>query len=314
MYKLSLILFVFFIFTGCATKSHQFIQAQQCPFEDLKINQTNSFCAPPRTTLLEDSKLFIGFDNGAILTWDLDTNKLLHRFTQTDLFPIQHLQLHQQKLYAASRSMQLKKYSLLGELENEVNYEKGSLFCLENSLDHIYVGFGNAELGTLRIDDLELLEIKKDHEYLIYSLYKDGNTLYSGGDDNKLIVWEITSDGSLKKIRSLQNFSSSIRKITKYHSSLFLGLGDGTIIQLDNNFDQTKYETNKTQAPITSLIASEKYLVSGDADGKVILYSLDSHRLKEVESLKLESSIRSIISYEGSYLIFTKQGFIQKIE
>lgn len=311
MYKLSFTLIFFFIFTGCSIKSNLYIQ-EQCSFADLLINDKNSFCAAPRATLLKENELFIGFDNGAIASWDLKTNKLVHKFTQTDLFSVQQLLLHKQKLYAASRSMQLKRYSLLGELEQEKNYEKGSLFCLENLADNIYAGFGNAQLGIINADNLELLETKKDHEYLIYSLHKDKSKLYSGGDDNKLLVWEITSQGTLTKIRSLEKLSSSVRKIVTLNSFVFAGLGDGTIIQFDVAYKQTHYNTNKTQAPITALVSTKKHLLSGDSDGKVTLYSLDSHKLKEVKSIKLESAIRSIVPYKDCYMIITQKGFIQK--
>jgi hypothetical protein len=313
MYKLSLIFLVLFSFTGCTTKSTLFIKSQQCSFDDLKINQKNSFCASPRSTLLNNNTLYISFDNGAIVSWDLTTKKLLHIFSQTDFFGVRQLLLHNNKIYAASRSMHLKKYSLEGKLEYEQNYEKGSLFCLENSSKNIFVGFGNAQLGTIQSDTMQLIDTMAQHEYIIFSLYKDKNTLYSGADDNKLIVWEITPKNLLKKIKSINNFSSGIKKITKYKSWIFLGLGDGTLVQIDDKNNKIKYKTNKSNMTITSLISTENYLISGDADGNVTFYSLVQDKLQKVYILKLDGSIRSIIHTKDEYLIISKQGFIKKI-
>ena len=283
---------------------------EECSFYDLKMDDTNSFCASPRTALLDGDTLYIGFDNGAIASWDLKTHKFLQQYSRTDPFAIQQLLLHEQKLYAASRSMRLKRYSLLGELEEEKNYEKGSLFCLENANNYLYAGFGNAQLGVINKENLELLEIKKDHEYLIYSLHKDRDKLYSGGDDNKLIVWEITPHGTLRKIRSLKKLSSSVRKIVTLNSFVFAALGDGTIIQFDPNEKQILYSTNKTKSPITAFESTKKHLLCGDADGKVTLYSFDSQKLKELQTLTFKSSIRAIVPYENRYIIITQQGFV----
>ena len=313
MYKLLFTISIIFLFNACSQLSHNEALSKKCILESLRIEQHNTFCSAPRSALLDDNYLYIGFDDGLIAQWDLDSNKLVRKFEQNDFFSIQQLIKYENKIYAASKSMKLKKFSLNGNIEQEKNYEKGSLFCLENTNNFIYAGFGNTELGVINLNSLELDDVKQEHQYLIYSLYKEKQQLLSGGDDNRLVVWNIDTNGSLNKEKSIDNFSSSIRKITKYRSSTILGLGDGTLIQLDNNFNQHLYKSNSQNFPITALIATKEHLVSGDSSGQVIIWEESSKRLKTIAEYKLDSTIKLIIEHNNSYLFFTKKGFIQKI-
>lgn len=312
MYKLLFAVAIIFLFNACSRLSNIEAPNNECILEPLRNDQHNTFCSAPRSALLDNNYLYIGFDDGLIAQWDLESNKLVRKFEQNDFFSIQQLIKYENKIYAASKSMKLKKFSLNGKIEQEKNYEKGSLFCLENTNNFIYAGFGNTELGVINLNTLELDDLKQEHQYLIYSLYKEKQQLLSGGDDNRLVVWNIDSNGFLNKERSIDNFSSSIRKITKHRSSTILGLGDGTLVQVDSNFNQHVYESNSQNFPITALLATQEHLISGDSSGQVIIWQQSSEKLKKITSYKLDSAIRLIVEYKGSYLFFTKKGFIQK--
>lgn len=302
---------------GCSSTSIQPHELNRCELKDITIDGNNDFCSTPRVSLISHNRLLIGFDNGTIATWDLSSNKLIKKFESTDNFAIKSVVETQNNLLFGSADTKLKQYSLNGSLLEEFSYEKGSIFALALYKEKLLIGFGNAEIGVVDLNDLKLIKAYRQHEYLIYTLYVDekNGLLYSGSDDNSIIVWNISKNGLLSKIKKIDGFKLSVRHILNMNDgSLIVTTGSGNVVVYDKTFSKILNEYNEHSGIVLSAKTEGNYLITGDSFGNLVYWVYGDGKLKVIEKHKMDSSVRIIEILPNSILAISKFGQVLSIK
>jgi len=313
----SFLLFVvlFFNFSACS-KPKPNTQVVQCNWKNINLDGNNSFCSSIRTTLLFDNTLLVAFDNGEIITWNVGTKKKILEYQTTSDFTRRALLLEKNRLISGSSDMRIYVNSPLDGVQiDEKNYDKGTIFDITSFGDKLYVAFGNAEIGVVDRNTLELLCTYKKHEYLIYSLFLDRKKklLYSASDDNSIIEWSILEDGTLHFKRRVVQYSNSLKQILKYKDTFIITTGDGKLLLYNESFDTQLYATTAGGVNIIAILLDKNRLYVGDVEGNLFIYRLKRDTFELEKTLHMASRIRSIQKYKNCIIIMTRSGEIKTL-
>jgi len=314
------ILFLFItliLLSGCSTRVVNLTKSEpQVPLM-LNMNGNNHFSAPPQETIVYNHTLIIGFDNGVIAQWDINSSKLLNVFERTSSYPIKSFCLLKNKLFVGSRDMKLYSYSIdTGKELQAKNFSKGSLFSILSLKGQLIIAYGNGEISLIDSNDLRVLDTKKEHQYLIYTLNYDkrNKTLLSGSDDTSIIAWDIFNDKLLKKVTKIDKFSSSVRHILITNSNnKIVTLGNGTFYMYNESLNKRIFTSTLHASAIVSASLFKNILILGDSKGLISFWTISKKSVLLNKTFKMHSSIRDIQFLDGKILIFSKSGKIMTI-
>lgn len=309
-----LFIVLFFNFSACSQLRPN-TQVVQCKWKDINLDGNNSFCSSIRTSLVFDNTLLVAFDNGAIITWNLESKKKILEYETTSDFTRRALLLEKNKLISGSSDMRIYVHSLNGKQIDEKSYNKGTVFDITSFRDKLYVAFGNAEIGVINSNTLELLSTYKKHEYLIYSLFLDREKklLYSASDDNSIIEWSILEDGTLHFKRRVVQYSNSLKQILKYKDTFIITTGNGKLLLYNESFDTQLSATTAAGVNIIATLLDGDRLYVGDLKGNLFIYRLKRETFELEKTLHMESRIRSIQKYKNCIIIMTKSGVLKTL-
>ncbi|WP_373071219.1 hypothetical protein [Sulfurimonas sp.] len=310
--KLLFILSITYFFLGCSVTTVKPNEIEIKIPKTLNLNGENKFPAQPKKVLLYNNSLVIGFDNGVIAKWDLNSSKLTKVFQTTDNYPIKSFFKNENKLFVGSSSMKLSSYSLdSGGRLNEKKFSQGSLMDIIQVKDNLVVAFGNSEILIIKSKNFENMDTKKEHNYLVYTLYYDekNNILFSGSDDNTIIVWELV-DNSLKKISQIKEFDNSVRHILRSPDNIIVTSGNGKIYMFDHSLKDVLVESTFHKSSIVSAKVYNNTLIVGDSSGIVSSWCIANNSMQLNKTLRMSASIRSINFIDDKVLIFSKDGKI----
>lgn len=319
--KLFFTVSITFFFLGC---SATFVQHDKSYKTEVKIPNTlnfngdNKFPAPPKNVVVYNNDVVIGFDDGKIVKWDFNSSRLTKVFQTTDSFPIKSFFKSKNRLYVGSSSMKLSSYSLdSGEQLSEKNLSKGSIMSTIPIKDKIAVAFGNRDISIVNLNNYNIIDTKREHEYLVYSLYYDKkkNKLYSGSDDNSIIIWDLINSSYLKKISQIKQFDSSVRHIEKTPcDNLIITTGNGKIYMYDRLLKSALVTSSFHKSSIVSAKIFNNTLIVGDSSGVVSSWCIKKGSIILNKIFEMHSSVRSIVLIDDKIVIFSKKGKILTID
>ncbi len=310
----SIILLVLLLFTSCSQNSLSVNNQNKCHWQNINLNAKNNFCSSVRSAIVYDDNIVLAFDDGSIVTWNLKTFKQKIVFDTDSDYTRRALLKEEDKIISGSSNMKLYIHSLDGKLIQEKNYDKGSIFNVLPYKDKFYVAFGNAEIGVVDSQNLNLLYLYRKHQYLVYSLYLDekNKLLYSGSDDNSIIIWNVLATGQLKIKRSINGFHGAIRHILKYKNLFIVANERGSILMYNKSFKKQLFQQELDNNIISTLLVNDTLYI-GDSSGKLFTFKLIENSLELESTIELNGLIRSIKKYKNDIIIITKTGFIYTI-
>lgn len=306
------LLIVLFSLTACSNHKILPLKTPKCSYTHLNFTGQNSFCSSPRKLFIDNRFIFITFDNGDVGKWDKKTRQLLKLFDETTRVTKRAITGDKSSLYLGSSNMFIYKYLYNGKLINKNNYSKGSIFCLNQYHDKLYVAFGNAELGIVSKKTLKLLTSYQEHQYLIFTLLIDNQNqyLYSGSDDNSIIKWKILNNGFLKKEKILHQFNSAVRNILQTDNN-FIVTSKQNIILYDQYFHSKLFVLEQEEGSIISSFTQNNLLITGNDKGLVVIYKINNNSLQTLCKYNLQDVIRIIAPVtHNQILIMSKSGEI----
>lgn len=314
--QLSLFLFLILIISGCSSSSLKPSEKNLCLWKDINLNGSNNFCSTPRSALIDGKNIFLAFDNGEIVSWDINTNQIIKVLDATSDYTKRALVTSDNKLISGASDMQINIHSISGELIQKKNYSKGSIFNIIPYKNKLYIAFGNSQLGIAHKDSLDLLNIYSGHEYLIYSLMLDSeeSRLYSGSDDETIRVWNLLNDGMLEFSHIVRGFESAVKQIIKTDNNILVTTGNGSIFIYDKLLATKISVTRNSRANIVSSLFHNNRLYVGDASGVLYIYDVKENTIDLQEKSKMNGLIRSICSFDGGVIVVAKSGQIRKID
>ena len=307
LHFLSLLL-IFLTLTGCTTQPTPL--KPMYSYNDFIYQGKNNFYASPRKVIVNNNELFISFDNGDIVKWNLTTQKLLQVFKKESFATNRALSYSNSGLYIGSSDMTLYHLNDNFNLITKKRYFKGSIFNIQPFKKYLFVAFGDASIGIVNKKDLKLLSSYREHLYLVYSLYLDekNNFLYTGSDDNTIIKWKITQDSKLKKIKLIHDFKSAIRNIIKLKNHYIVTTGNGSLYLYNKEFNLI-LDKKEQKNNIVSALYYKDILYTGNTKGEIYLYKIRNNSFQINKNIKLDSVIRSIVKINStSILILSKNG------
>lgn len=318
MFKIIFIIFTFFLhfsFTACSSISSSAFKNDSCNLENIHFDRKNNFCATIRTVTVVGNDLIIGFNNGTIGKWDINTGEVVSIFEKNESFPILSIKQIHDSLYIGTASGALKQYGLQGEVMRSFEYGKGSLFVIDAESNNVYIGFGSGLIGRASVKDLDTIEIGEAHMYAVYDLKVDlenKGAFYSASDDNKIAYWH-NEEKNLKLIRITEEGEASYRKIIVTKEAVLVGTGKGNILGYDKQLKSQLFSLNISSFPITAMVYKDGVIVTADTEGEIAFLVFKSDQWQVVRKMHYASDVRNLLLFKDELIILSKDGLINKI-
>lgn len=314
-YHILLFFITLIAFIGCSNTSLKPSDAAKCSWKDISFNEVNNFCAAPRSAIVQHENIILSFDNGDIVSWNIDTGKIVENFDSTSQYVTRALKAVDNKIISGTSDMKLYLYSSDGALLQKKNYSKGSIFDIASYEKKLYVAFGNSELGVVDQETLALLGLYTRHKYLIYSLLFDEEELklYSGSDDETIGVWSVVNDGTLKFSHTVTGFKSAVKHILKASDNIIITTGRGDVFMYDKLLKKELSVIKVSDANIISSLIYKNKLYVGDAKGFFYIYDIKKNTLIFHKKTKVDGLVRTISPYNDCFIITTKTKQVNKI-
>lgn len=314
-YTLSCFILLFTL-TACSQHELRSPKNISCNWKNINLNGSNNFCSSSRSSLIYKNDIFLAFDNGDVVQWNINSHKKVRFFDKTSTYTKRAFIQVNNEFISGSSDMKIYLHSLEGTVSKEENYSKGSIFKIIPYKDKLYVAFGNAEIGVVDKNNLTLLTSYTQHKYLVYTLMVDiqKKLLYAGSDDESISVWEILEDNTLKYQYSLENFGSAIKHILKIEDNIIITTSSGKILMYDTLLKKIVYSNTNSNSNITATLLKNNKFIVGDSIGTLYIYDIEKNSMQLNKKIAMNGLIRSINFFEDSIIAITKTGDIRTVK
>jgi hypothetical protein len=180
------------------TVKHQFgLESQNITTTfDTNAPQITSWCHPPTY----NNKLLIGWSNGVLELWNINSGKMIHRFES-------HYQTGSLKRFKNEQDQhsksQIQKSAGLTPLEKTLKVQSGALIsCLEPSyiLDVVAVGKSNGDIVLLNLKSDQVIHVFNQHDTVSSLSFRSDNNfhhLVSGSMNGTVTLWDLKEKTSI---------------------------------------------------------------------------------------------------------------------
>lgn len=302
-------------FTACSVISSSSVKNESCSLQNLHFDQENNFCATIRVATIIANDLIVGFNNGIIGKWDINTGKVVNTFENNENFPILSIKQIHDILFIGTGSGALKLYNLEGKLLKDIHYGKGSLFAIDTQEKTVYIGFGSGLIGRSLLENVETIEIGEAHMYAVYDLKTDldnKGSFYSASDDNTIAYWHDDGRG-LELVRTTEEGEASCRKIVLTKNGVLVGTGNGSIIGYDKELQSQLFSFNVGSSPIASMVYKEGKLIVADVNREITFLEYKNDQWDVVCKKRHSDDVRNLLLYKEELIIISKNGMIKKV-
>ncbi len=212
-----------------------------------------------------------------------------------------------------SDSKKIDLYSVQNKIEDKKAWDHPGVLCLETSYNgNLLASAGwNNKIMIWSLDDDQLIKTFVAHNTDIRSLKftPDGNYLVSGANNGSIKIWD-THDWTL--IKTLKKHSNRITSLSiDWEGKLLISTSwDGRFIAWDlHNYSVKKTMNVGTKINAGIITANQKYFISGNANGKIIVWDLAT--LSQIEKYTTGLSALNDIEtdFEGRYIFAAGKEF-----